>query len=172
MSLYVVALTFPFTGTKGPSPNHEKQPQTITPPPPNRVQWRRALHHSSQLFALRILIFGLCAAARPWKPSSEAPKEQLLWWRCFQAVWNSVVSVYHATRFSTLQSRSVWSTTSWPSRCCSLTFPLHKNTTDSWSIAGQKFDELTGWKGGLLWWCHVESHSGLQEIEHTDMQSP
>jgi hypothetical protein len=35
MSLFAVALTFPFTGTKGPSPNHEKQPQTIIPPPPN-----------------------------------------------------------------------------------------------------------------------------------------
>ena len=26
MSLYAVALRFPFTGTKGPSTNHEKQP--------------------------------------------------------------------------------------------------------------------------------------------------
>ena len=33
--LYAVALTFPFTGTKGPNPNREKQPQTIIPPPPN-----------------------------------------------------------------------------------------------------------------------------------------
>ena len=35
MSLYGEALRFPFTGTKGPSPNHEKEPQTIIPPPPN-----------------------------------------------------------------------------------------------------------------------------------------
>ena len=35
MSLYAVALRFPFTGTKGRSPNHEKEPQTIIPPPPN-----------------------------------------------------------------------------------------------------------------------------------------
>ena len=35
MSLYAVALIFPFTGTKGPSPNQEKQPQTINPPLPN-----------------------------------------------------------------------------------------------------------------------------------------
>ena len=35
MSLYAVALRFPFTGTMGPSPNHEKQPQTIIPSPPN-----------------------------------------------------------------------------------------------------------------------------------------
>ncbi|KAK6297583.1 hypothetical protein J4Q44_G00321660 [Coregonus suidteri] len=33
--LYAVAFRFPFTGTKGPSPNQEKQPQTIIPPPPN-----------------------------------------------------------------------------------------------------------------------------------------
>ena len=35
MSLSAVALRFPFTGTKGPRLNHEKQPQTIIPPPPN-----------------------------------------------------------------------------------------------------------------------------------------
>ena len=36
MSLYAVALRFPFAGTKGPSTNHEKQPQTIVlPSPPN-----------------------------------------------------------------------------------------------------------------------------------------
>jgi hypothetical protein len=29
MSVYPVALRFPFTGTKRPSPNHEKQPQTM-----------------------------------------------------------------------------------------------------------------------------------------------
>ena len=32
MSSYAVALRFPFTGSKGPSPNHGKQPQTIFPP--------------------------------------------------------------------------------------------------------------------------------------------
>ena len=44
MSLYAVALRFPFTGTKGPSSNHEKQPQTRIPPPPNftdrTMHWR------------------------------------------------------------------------------------------------------------------------------------
>jgi hypothetical protein len=35
ISLYAVELRFPFSGTKGPSQNHEKQPQTIIPPPPN-----------------------------------------------------------------------------------------------------------------------------------------
>jgi hypothetical protein len=35
MSLYVVVLIFPFTGTKSPIPNHEKQPETIIPLPPN-----------------------------------------------------------------------------------------------------------------------------------------
>ena len=35
MSLYALALRIPITGTKGPSPNHEKQPQTIIPLPPN-----------------------------------------------------------------------------------------------------------------------------------------
>ena len=35
ISLYAVKLRFPFIGTKGPSPNHEKQSQTIIPHPPN-----------------------------------------------------------------------------------------------------------------------------------------
>jgi valyl-tRNA synthetase len=35
MSLYAVSLRFPFTGTKEPNPNNEKQPETIIPPPPN-----------------------------------------------------------------------------------------------------------------------------------------
>ena len=35
ISLYTVALRFPFTATKGPSLNHEQQPRTIIPPPPN-----------------------------------------------------------------------------------------------------------------------------------------
>jgi hypothetical protein len=42
MSVYPVALRFPFTGNKGPSLNHEKQPQTIIPPPPN-FSWQYAL---------------------------------------------------------------------------------------------------------------------------------
>ena len=33
MSLYGVALRFPFTGSEGLDPNHEKQSQTIIPPP-------------------------------------------------------------------------------------------------------------------------------------------
>uniref|UniRef100_A0A0E9QF86 Uncharacterized protein n=1 Tax=Anguilla anguilla TaxID=7936 RepID=A0A0E9QF86_ANGAN len=35
MSLYAVALRFPFTGTKRLDLNHGKQPQTIIPPTPN-----------------------------------------------------------------------------------------------------------------------------------------
>ena len=35
MSWYAEALRLPFTGDKGPSPNPEKQPHTIIPPPPN-----------------------------------------------------------------------------------------------------------------------------------------
>jgi hypothetical protein len=35
MSVYAVELKCPFTETKGPSPNHDKQPQTIIPNPPN-----------------------------------------------------------------------------------------------------------------------------------------
>jgi hypothetical protein len=35
MSFCAVAGIFPFTGTKGLSQNHEKQPQIIIPPPSN-----------------------------------------------------------------------------------------------------------------------------------------
>ena len=106
MSLYAVTLSFPFTGTKRPSPNHNStRPlfllhQTLqlalcirvgsvllASPKPSRpldcqmlkrdsllqrmgVQWWRALHHSSRLLALRMVILGLCVAARPWMPIS------------------------------------------------------------------------------------------------------
>ena len=33
-----------------------------------RVQWRRALHHCIRRFALHLVIYGLDAAALPWKP--------------------------------------------------------------------------------------------------------
>ena len=37
-----------------------------------RVQWQRALHHCIRRFALHLLMFGLDAATRPWKPFHEA----------------------------------------------------------------------------------------------------
>ena len=55
----------------------------------SRVQWRRALHHSGQHLAMHMVILGLCAAARPWKPIS----------------WSSLF--LSAVRFSTRRSRSV-----------------------------------------------------------------
>jgi hypothetical protein len=45
MSLYAVALSFPFNGTKEPCMNDEKQPQIIIPPEPNStivsIHWGR-----------------------------------------------------------------------------------------------------------------------------------
>ena len=49
MSLFAVALRFPFTGSKGPSPNHEKQSQTIIPPPPNITVRTYAVHTFGQV---------------------------------------------------------------------------------------------------------------------------
>jgi hypothetical protein len=107
--------THNFTGTKGPSPNHEEQPQAIIRPnftigtmhsdrwrsPGNRrtqihlsdcqivkrdsslqrrcfhcsrVQWQRALHHSSRRLALGMVMLGLYAAAQPWKPISRSSR--------------------------------------------------------------------------------------------------
>ncbi|XP_051528965.1 uncharacterized protein LOC127426291 [Myxocyprinus asiaticus] len=34
----------------------------------SRVQWRRALHHCIRRFVLHLVMYGLDAAARPWKP--------------------------------------------------------------------------------------------------------
>ena len=34
----------------------------------SRVQWQRALHHCILCFALHLVMYGLDAAARPWKP--------------------------------------------------------------------------------------------------------
>ena len=34
----------------------------------SQVQWRRTLHHCIQRFALHLLMYGLDAAAWPWKP--------------------------------------------------------------------------------------------------------
>jgi hypothetical protein len=72
MSLYAAALRFPFSANKGPSPNHEKQSQTIIPLPPNftietmhldrqrflatakppfvrrTAKWRSVIHHSRE----------------------------------------------------------------------------------------------------------------------------
>ena len=58
MSLYAVALRFHFTGTKGPSLNHEKQPQTIIPHPPNftvgTMHWGR--YHSPGICQTQICL--------------------------------------------------------------------------------------------------------------------
>ena len=108
MPLYAVASRFPFTETKGPSPNHEKQPQTIIPPPPNvtvgtmhfrqvaslqrmhfhcsKIQYRQALHHSRWRLALHMVILDFYAAAGPWKPISWNSQRTVLvlaCWRCF-----------------------------------------------------------------------------------------
>ena len=74
------------------------------------VQWRQALHHSSRHLALRMVILGLCAAARPWKPISWSTRWTVLVLTLLpEAVWNSVVSVatkdrrfLRVTHFSTL----------------------------------------------------------------------
>ena len=81
----------------------------------SRVQWRQALHHSSQCLALRMVILGLCAAARRWKPILWSSWLTVLVLTLFpEAVWNSVVSFatedrwfLRATCFSTRGSRSV-----------------------------------------------------------------
>ena len=75
----------------------------------SRVQWWRALHHSSRCLALRMVLLGLCTAARPSTPISWRSRRTVLVLTLLsEAVWNSVVSVatedrwfLHITRFST-----------------------------------------------------------------------
>ena len=90
MSLCAVALRFIFTGNKGPSPNHEKQSQTIIPPPPNFTVdnvYSPGIRQTQTVIVLKLLP---------------------------EAVWNSVLSVatedrrfLRAMHFSTRQTRSV-----------------------------------------------------------------
>jgi hypothetical protein len=115
---------FPFTGTKWPS-----QTMKISPRPlfllhqtlelalcigAGRVLLASTnpdyLHSSS--WCLHILILGLCAAARPWKPTSWSTQRTVLVRTLIpEAVWNSVVSVdrrfLHTTHFSTRWCHSV-----------------------------------------------------------------
>jgi hypothetical protein len=59
----------------------------------SRVQWQRALHHSSWRLALR-MILGLCAAAQPWKPISRSSRRTVIVLMLLpEAVCKSVVSV-------------------------------------------------------------------------------
>ena len=81
----------------------------------SRFQWRWALHHSSRRLALRMVILGLYAVARPWKTISWSSRRTVLVLTFLpEAVWNSVVSVatenrpfLRVTCFSTWQSHSV-----------------------------------------------------------------
>ena len=81
----------------------------------SRVQWWWALHHSSWHLALLMVILGLCALARPWKPISWSSRRTVFVQTLLtESVWNSVVSVatddrlfFHTMRFSTQWSRSV-----------------------------------------------------------------
>ena len=57
----------------------------------SRVQWQRALHHCIRRFALHLLMYGLDAAAQPWKtiPWSSLCTVLKLIWKPHE-VWRSV----------------------------------------------------------------------------------
>ena len=159
MSLYAIALRFPFIGTKGPGPWKTAPDHYSSSTKPyswhyalgkaafSRVQWRQALHHSSRPLALCMVILGLCAAARPWKPISWMSQQGSL------AVWNSVVSVatedrlfLHTLCASPLRSRSV--------SLCGL--PLH-----GWAVVAPRcfhftITALTVDRGrAAIWWTEL-----------------
>jgi hypothetical protein len=89
MSLFPVALRFPFTATKGPSLNHEKQPQIIIPPPPNFIvvtmHWGR--QRSSVITGISVCnkailwgktCFDWLGLAPQWGPPMAAPLPSLV----------------------------------------------------------------------------------------------
>ena len=93
------------------------------------LQWRRALHHSSRRLALGMVILGLCAAVRPWKPISWISRWTVLVLMSFVRY----TLQHSAVTFCEL----VWPTISQLNRCCSLPFPLHNNSTYSWTGQGR-----------------------------------
>ena len=97
------------------------------------VQWQRALPHSSQRLALRMVILNLCVAARPLKPIFMKRQTNN---SCSdidpETVWNSVVKtdyLYPLQHSAVTFCELVWPTSSRLSRCSSETFPLHNNST-------------------------------------------
>jgi hypothetical protein len=82
----------------------------------SRVQWWRALPHSSQRLALRMVILVLWAAAQPWKPISWSSRRTVL------------VLTLIFTHYSTPQFRSV--------SLCGL--PLH-----GWAIVAPRHSHFT-----------------------------
>ena len=104
-----------------------------------------------------MVIFGFCAAARPWKPISWSSRRTVLVLMLFpQAVWNSVVSVatedrlfLRTTHFSIRRSRSV-SLCGLPLRGWAVVAPRHIHFT---------ITALT------VYWCH----SSRAQIWQTDL---
>ena len=91
----------------------------------SRVQWWRVLHHCIQRFALHLLMHGLDAAARPWKPipwHSLCTVLMLIWgphevcsdWLCRKLATFAHYAPQHPL---TPLLHFTWPTTSWLS-CC------------------------------------------------------
>ena len=83
----------------------------------SRVQWRRALHHYIRRCALHVVMDGLDAAARPWKPIPWSSLHTVLGliWRPHE-VWRSVAidSAESWRPLCTLRlSHFTWPPTSW-----------------------------------------------------------
>lgn len=81
-----------------------------------RVQWSRALHHCIQRFALHSLLFGLDAAARPWKPIPWTSLRTVL-----ELIWHPLTSLRQFTKPTTL----------WLSCCPSQMLLFSYNEADS-----------------------------------------
>jgi hypothetical protein len=129
----------------------------------SRVQWWQALYHFSQHMVLGMVIQGLCAAARQWKPISWSSQWVLVRTLRPEAVWNSVLQ---GPNCYTLHVLALGGPVPWPTTNAEPLLLLDVSTSQHLqltgaTLAGQKLDELTCWKGGTLWRCHIEWHWAL-----------
>ena len=138
----------------------------------SRVKRQQALLNFSRQLGLRMVILGLCAAARAMETHfTKLPKNSYcadvasrgsLELRSEFCNRGQTIFTHYAQHSAVLFCELVWPTTSRLSHCWPQMFHFtiaaqHLRLTGA-ALAEQKFDEFTFWKGGILGRCHAESH--------------
>jgi hypothetical protein len=163
-SFYALVLRCPFSGTKGPSTNHEKQPHAIFPPPPN---FRVGTMHSGWLrspgiFQTQINLSD-CQMVCVWLSSCAdvASRDSLEFssecCNSGQMIFTQYTLQHLVVLFCCLPLRS-WAVVA-PRR---FHFTITALTVDLSNSSRAEIDKPTCCKGGILWRCNVESHWALQ----------
>ena len=138
----------------------------------SRVEWWRALRHCIRRFALHLVMYGLDAAARPWKPiprSSLRAVLELIWrphevWRSVAIDsaenWQPYYAHYAPQHPLTPLCHFTWLTTLWLSCCCSQSLPLCYSTNDSCLeyLVARTFHDWTCCTGAILSRYHAGIH--------------